>query len=64
MPRPLKCRRVTFLPEATYFKPVGIPLEALEEVCLSAEEAEAICLKDLEGLEQEEGDFLGVRIRE
>jgi predicted DNA-binding protein (UPF0251 family) len=55
MPRPLKCRRVAFLPEATYFKPAGIPLRLLDEVILSVEEAEAIRLKDLEGLEQEQG---------
>ena len=55
MPRPLKCRRVEFLPNVTYFKPAGIPLRALEEVQLSVEEAEAIRLRDLEGLEQEEG---------
>lgn len=54
MPRPPKCRRVAFLPEATYFKPAGIPLRILEEVRLSVEEAEAIRLKDLEGLEQEQ----------
>ena len=54
MPRPSKCRRVAFLPNVTYFKPAGIPLRALEEVLLSLEEAEAIRLKDLEGLEQEE----------
>jgi len=39
----------------TYFKPAGIPLRALEEVRLSVEEAEAIRLKDMEGLEQEQG---------
>ena len=55
MPRPPKCRRVAYLPNATYFKPAGIPLRALEEVRLSVEEAEAIRLKDLEGLEQEQG---------
>ena len=55
MPRPPKCRRVAFLPNVTYFKPAGIPLRDLEEVQLSVEEAEAIRLKDLEGLEQEEG---------
>ena len=55
MPRPPKCRRVEFLPAVTYFKPAGIPLRALEEVCLSVEEAEAIRLKELEGLEQEQG---------
>ena len=54
MPRPPKCRRVAFLPEVTYFKPAGIPLRTLEEVRISVEEAEAIRLKDLEGLEQEE----------
>lgn len=52
MPRPPKCRRVAFLPEANYFKPAGIPLRVLSEVRLSVEEAEAIRLKDLEGLEQ------------
>lgn len=55
MSRPPKCRRVAFLPGVTYFKPAGIPLRALEEVRLSVEEAEAIRLKDLEGLEQEQG---------
>ncbi len=55
MPRPLKCRRVALLPNVTYFKPAGIPLRALDEVRLSVEEAEAIRLKDLEGLEQEQG---------
>ena len=55
MSRPPKCRRVEFLPDVTYFKPAGIPLRDLEEVCMSIEEAEAIRLKDLEGLEQEQG---------
>jgi len=55
MPRPPKCRRVAFLPNVTYFKPAGIPLRDLEEVRLSVEEAEAIRLKDIEGLEQEQG---------
>ena len=43
------------MPGVTYFKPAGIPLRALEEIRLTVEEAEAIRLKDLEGLEQEEG---------
>jgi len=42
------------MPGVTYFKPAGIPLRSLEEIHLSVEEAEAIHLKDLEGLEQEE----------
>jgi len=46
---------VAFLPNVTYFKPAGIPLRALGEVRLSVEEAEAIRLKDLESLEQEQG---------
>ena len=54
MPRPTKWRRVAFMPEVTYFKPAGIPLRVLEEVCLPVEEAEALRLKDLDGLEQEE----------
>jgi predicted DNA-binding protein (UPF0251 family) len=55
MSRPPKCRRVEFLPNVTYFKPAGTPLRDLEEVSMSVEEAEAIRLKDLEGLEQEQG---------
>lgn len=47
-------RRVDFIPQITYFKPAGVPLSNLQEVCISVEEAEAIRLKDLEGLEQEE----------
>ena len=43
------------MPGVTFFKPAGIPLRALEESRLTVEEAEAIRLKDLEGLEQEEG---------
>lgn len=54
MPRPTKWRRVNFIPEIAYFKPGGVPLSVLDEVVLSVEEAEAIRLKDLEGLQQEE----------
>ena len=54
MGRTPKWRRVAFIPEITYFKPVGVSLRALDKVRLSVEEAEAIRLKDLEGLEQEE----------
>jgi len=55
MPRPTKCRRINFFPRITFFKPAGIPLKKLAEVQLSMEELEAIRLKDLEGLEQEQG---------
>ncbi len=54
MGRMPKWRCVASIPEVTYFKPAGIPYRVLEEVRLSVEEAEAIRLKDLEGLEQEE----------
>jgi predicted DNA-binding protein (UPF0251 family) len=53
MPRPLKCRRVGSIPGVTFFKPAGIPLQSLEEVRLSLEEAEALRLKEIEGLDQE-----------
>jgi predicted DNA-binding protein (UPF0251 family) len=54
MPRPQKCRWVKCEPNVNYFKPVGIPMHSLNEVVLTVEEFEAIRLKDLEGLEQEE----------
>jgi uncharacterized protein len=55
MVRPQKCRTVAALPGITYFKPAGIPLRELEEICMSVEEAEALRLKDIEGLEQKQG---------
>ncbi len=54
MARPPKPRRVEFVPEIRVFKPVGVPGRHLEEVVLTVEELEALRLKDLEGLEQEE----------
>lgn len=36
-----------------YFKPQGIPLRLLNEEILTFEEIEAVRLKDLEGLKQE-----------
>lgn len=45
-------RKVSSLPQVNYIKPAGIPLASLEEVNLLVEEAEAIRLKDLTGLEQ------------
>ncbi|MGI6589595.1 MAG: DUF134 domain-containing protein [Candidatus Iainarchaeum sp.] len=52
MARPRIPRRINFEPNATYFKPAGVPLKELEEVVLSFEEAESIRLKDLVGLSQ------------
>ena len=54
MPRPPKLRRVEFIPQVTVFKPAGVSRRDLEEEVLTVEELEAIRLKDLEGLEQEE----------
>lgn len=54
MSRPLKCRRVLNMPDITYFKPAGIPLKILEENRLSIEELEAVRLRDIESLEQEQ----------
>jgi predicted DNA-binding protein (UPF0251 family) len=54
MPRPTRWRTVAGVPLATYFKPAGVPLRLLSELRLAVEEVEAIRLKDLEGLEQEE----------
>lgn len=54
MPRPRRCRKVGFEPSTTYFKPAGIPVRELEEVILTVDEAEAIRLKDVKGMGQEE----------
>ncbi|TCL76987.1 putative DNA-binding protein (UPF0251 family) [Hydrogenispora ethanolica] len=54
MPRPVKWRKVSFIPPVRRFVPAGRPQCGLEENLLKVEELEAIRLKDLEGLEQEE----------
>lgn len=54
MVRPTKPRSVEFYPTVTYFKPAGIRMRDLEEVPLGVDEVEALRLKDLMGLEQEE----------
>lgn len=52
MPRPCKLRRVNFDPETTYFKPAGIPLNRLEEVVMTPDELEALRLKNILDLDQ------------
>lgn len=47
-------RRVSAIPLVNYFVPVGPPMAAFGEVQLLVEEAEAIRLKDLNKLEQEQ----------
>ena len=54
MARPPKERRVENIPEIKYFKPAGIPMRDIDEVSLTIEEIEAIRLKDLANLTQEE----------
>jgi len=54
MARPTKFRRVEFFPENNYFVPWGKPKCELEETVLKVEELEAMRLKDIEDLNQEE----------
>lgn len=61
MVRPQKNRMVAFNPDISYFKPRGIPMVDLEEVCLTVDQREAIRLSDLLGMSQEEaGRRMGV----
>lgn len=53
MPRPSLPRRIGQRPQATYYKPAGVPLHRLREVVLGLDEIEALRLVDLEGLYQE-----------
>ena len=54
MPRPVKWRRVSMLPRENYFAPGGRENCESEEVILKVEELEAMRLKDIEGLNQEQ----------
>lgn len=54
MSRPTKFRRVEFFPEDTLFAPCGKPMCEVEEIILKVEELEAMRLKDIEDLNQEE----------
>lgn len=61
MVRPRKNRFVKFNPEISYFKPRGIPMQNLDEVCLTVDEGEALRLADLLGMSHEEaGRRMGV----
>ncbi len=55
MPRPRLCRRIGFNPNIVYFKPQGVPMRMLDEVELTAEELEALRLKNAKDLDQSEG---------
>ena len=54
MPRPKCCRRIGCIPDASYYKPRGIPLSDLEEVHLTLDEFEALRLADYGGMYQED----------
>lgn len=54
MPRPKSKRVINFNPDVTYFKPRGVPLRELNVIILTFEEAEALRLKNIEGLGQVE----------
>jgi len=61
MVRPKKDRLVGFNPKINYFKPRGIPVLDLEEVCLTIDERESIRLADLEDMSHESaGRQMGV----
>jgi uncharacterized protein len=52
--RPRKIRRVAFIPNTTHFWPRDEIPGSLEETVLTMEEFEAVRLKDLEELDQED----------
>ena len=55
MVRPQKKRVVKYKSSVSFFKPRGIPMLELEEVCLTVDELESIRLSDLVGLSHEDG---------
>lgn len=66
MARPIKCRKVDFLPDIRYFLPSKeIPSNGhkynIKEIVLKVEELEAMRLKDIKGLTQQEcADDMGI----
>ena len=55
MPRPIRPRRVGFVPQFARLVPEGGPAsESVPDIVLTVDEAEAIRLSDLEGLDQED----------
>jgi predicted DNA-binding protein (UPF0251 family) len=61
MVRPKKDRLVAFNPKINYFKPRGIPVFDLDEVCLTVDEREAIRLADFLDLSHADaGERMGV----
>ncbi|SHK38114.1 DUF134 domain-containing protein [Tepidibacter formicigenes] len=54
MPRPIKPRKISFVPKNRYFVPYGKQKCSVDEIELKFEEVEAMRLKDIENLSQEE----------
>jgi len=54
MARPRLYRRIRFNPNIRYFKPQGVPMRFLEVIELTAEEVEALRLKNIRDLNQGE----------
>lgn len=54
MPRPRLNRNVCHKPDVTYFKPQGVPMSTIEIIELTLEETEALRLKNVVGLDQNE----------
>ena len=54
MARPRLCRKISFNPDITYFKPQGVPMCDLEIIELTTEELEACRLRYINDLEQNE----------
>ncbi len=54
MARPRLCRKISFNPDVTYFKPQGVPMIGLEIIELTVEELEAYRLRHINDLEQKE----------
>ncbi len=47
-------RQLNFNPDVHYFKPRGVPLRRLQEIIVKADELEALKLRDVDGLEQQQ----------
>ncbi len=54
MPRHKSCRKINFEPSITYFKPKNVYLKDLKIIKLNVEELEALRLKNIENLNQNE----------
>lgn len=54
MPRPVKFRRVRYIPDVTLYGPLGLDTRDMDIVVMTMEELESIRLMDIEGHDQAE----------